>query len=60
MAKPRRQTKLYRCPNCEAAYLHDLAYRHHCFECPARRRTAVRLPGKRLRLLGRNGREVTT
>lgn len=32
------QTKEYECPQCGAIYLHDKAYRHACFECPARRR----------------------
>lgn len=31
-----RQTKRYRCPKCNASYLHDEAHFHHCYACPAR------------------------
>lgn len=42
------QTKRYRCPSCQAGYLHDRAHRHHCYECPARPKPkpAVSLPVK--------------
>jgi len=33
---PWLQTKRYECPDCGATYLHDKAYRHAAFECPAR------------------------
>ena len=31
-----QQTKTYQCPKCGATYLHDRAYPHDCFRCPAR------------------------
>jgi DNA-directed RNA polymerase subunit RPC12/RpoP len=30
------QTKQYRCPKCQAIYLHDQGHAHHCYECPFR------------------------
>jgi hypothetical protein len=36
MNKPWRQTKRFTCTRCNASYLHDEAYRHETFECPAR------------------------
>lgn len=35
MMKPWKQTKQFTCLRCNARYLHDEAYRHECFECPA-------------------------
>lgn len=50
MANRWLQTKPYRCPSCQADYLHDRAHEHHCFKCPARPRPqpkpAVPLPVK--------------
>ena len=31
-----RQRKTYRCSGCGESYLHDTAYTHASFECPAR------------------------
>jgi hypothetical protein len=30
------QRRWYQCQACAGVYLHDLAYRHHGFECPER------------------------
>ena len=44
MANQWLQTKQYVCPACRTTYLHDRAYRHHGFECPARPVTKKRMP----------------
>jgi len=33
-----RQTRTFHCQSCQTEYLHDLAYKHRLFECPARPR----------------------
>lgn len=30
------QTRQFLCPRCKATYLHDQAYQHSLFTCPAR------------------------
>lgn len=34
------QTRTFHCQSCQTEYLHDLAYKHRLFECPARPRAA--------------------
>jgi hypothetical protein len=41
---PWLQTKQYHCPACGERYLHDKAYHHALFRCPARRMPAATLP----------------
>ena len=37
MNKPWKQMREFNCPLCDATYLHDEAYAHELFRCPARR-----------------------